>query len=183
MEERDIELLEAHLDDALNPIEVEHLRLRLAAEPELAVALETLRAERAARALVWRSMKPTMAEASSLADAAVRRGRRAAFIRLTGRHVAALLAAAACIAVGWFGRGVVAGGRAANSTGNTATALRAGGSPTAAYRVALTDSAGNVVAVQTFARPDEAQRFATDLAQWQARQQQARPGQVVSDKF
>jgi hypothetical protein len=53
------------------------------------------------------------------------------------------------------------------------------------YRVALTDSGGNVLAVQTFSRPDEAQRFATDLAQWQATQQQARQGQLklVSDQF
>jgi anti-sigma factor RsiW len=189
MEERDYELLDAHLDDALSPIDAEHLRTRLAAEPELAAALETLRAERAARAEVWRSMEPTTAQAAAIATSVLRSGRRSELLRRTGRHIAALAAAAACIAVGWFGRGVVAGGAANSLGGSSATALNTASLPAAradgTYRVALTDSAGNVVAVQMFNRPDEAQRFATDLAQWQATQQQPRPTQLrsVSDEF
>jgi hypothetical protein len=185
MEERDFELLDAHLDDALSPIDAEHLRVRLAAEPELGAALETLRAARATRADVWRSMEPTTAEASSLAGGAIRRARRAELMTRAGRHAAALLAAAACIAVGWFGRGVVVGGRAVEPPSRTTTALHTVTNPASAYRVALTDSAGNVLAVQTFGRPDEAQRFATELAQWQAKQQQARQGQLrlVSEQF
>lgn len=189
MEEHDFELLDAHLDDALSPIDAEHLRLRLAAEPGLAAALEALRSERAARAAVWRSMEPTTSEASAVIASVVRGGRRADLMRRASRHVAALAAAAACIALGWFGRGVVAGGRSTESAASSATAFhtasRSAARANGTYRVALTDAAGNVLAVQTFSRPEEAQRFATDLAQWQATQQQARQGQLrlVSDEF
>jgi hypothetical protein len=189
MEDRDYELLDAHLDDALNPMDAEHLRTRLSAEPELAAALETLRAERAARTEVWRLMEPSTTEAWAATNEAIRRGRRSELMRQAGRHIAALAAAAACIAVGWFGRGVVGGGRpGAPHGGSSATAFNTASLPTGSsgtYRVALTDTAGNVVAVQTFNRPEEAQRFATDLAQWQATQQQSRPSQLrpVSDEF
>src|SRR5678816_3922940 len=100
MEERDYELLDAHLDDALSPIDVEHLRTRLAAEPELAATLERLRSERATRAQVWRSMEPTASEAIAVASAAIGRGRRAELMRRGRRQLAAFAAAAACIAVG-----------------------------------------------------------------------------------
>ena len=140
-------------------------------------------------------MRSVPGAVGNTAALAIRKARRAELLRWATRHVAVLAAAAACIAVGWFGRGIVTGRHAADSDarGRSATALNtsalSGAVPAThtggTYRVALTDTAGNVLAVQTFARPDEAQRFATDLAQWQAAQQQSRQGQVrtVSDEF
>jgi anti-sigma factor RsiW len=187
--DQDLDLLDAHLDDALSPIEAEHLRLRLAAEAELAAGLEQLRAERAARQAAWQAMDAAESAAATLAtDTLVRAKSHERWSRIA-RAAGALAAAAACFMAGWVGR-TAATVEAQDVPRRPAVSAKSQPArPTdrgpGTYQVALTDSSGNVLAVQKFTRLDEAQRFAADLTLWQAQQQQIQEGQLmlVADEF
>src|SRR5580658_7816338 len=98
--ETDQELLEAYLDDALGPDEVERAALRLAQEPELAAALDEMRAQRRQRAAIWAALEPSEAAASTLSQSMLRSIRRRRMMaRLSwGSRLGG--AAAACILVG-----------------------------------------------------------------------------------
>jgi hypothetical protein len=106
--EQDLELLEAYLDDALEPEEADQLRRRLVEESQLASTLQELRDERAMRVAAWSAMEPSGDSAHRFATrvsiAARSQDRWARVARLTKFASAA----AACLLVGvffgWFTR-------------------------------------------------------------------------------
>jgi anti-sigma factor RsiW len=187
--EQDIDLIERYLDDALEMGEVEALRARLADDPELVAALERVRSERALRKAVYTAYEPDDAAVSRVVGYStnlVRQGQRSERWRGGVRYV---LAAAACVAMGFFGRGLLD-----RVDGN---APAEGGNPVAAgtghvdvekvssYRVTLRDEEGRVVAVQRFDSIEKAREFATDVARWQSHSERLASGRFVltADRF
>jgi anti-sigma factor RsiW len=186
--ETDLELLEGYLDDALAPRESEALRQRLSSSPELSAALDQLRSERATRQSIFTALEPDDASVSSLITRiqTVTRQHRApaAWLRWP-RYVAA---AAACIAAGFFARGLFDRPHSANETTKLVNESARNGvdvRKVEAYRVTLRDDAGRVLAVQQFDSLDKARQFADDLARWQARSERLASGQfiVTTDRF
>jgi hypothetical protein len=186
--EYDLQLLEAYLDDALAASQVEVVDARLAREPRLGEALHSLRAQRAVRAAVWQSIASDDQSAKALSER-VRRGilRHDLMTRvLRGLRIGG--GVAACVALvwgGWMMRGAsapsvvrVAGPVPAR---HAVVPVDAAG----LYRVALTDEAGKVIAVQPFSRIEEARQFANDLERYEARRREVRQGSavLVSDHF
>lgn len=191
--ELDLELLEAYLDDALSPAQVEHLAQRLLAEPELAGAMHEVRAHRALRTAAWRHDEPTEAQAAKLAERIagyVRRDRRRRLARRAVGVGAAVAAALAVFLAGWLIRGSGSSGLQAAPTLATTNAAHHpssndGAPPAPGFQVAIMDDSGRVVAVQKFARVEEARQFADDVMQMEARRRQLREGgpMLVSDRF
>jgi hypothetical protein len=101
-----LEQLEAYLDGALAPDEVERLNVRLATDPELAEVLDELRGERETRALVWRANEPSPAQANAFADRVITTARRNSRREFNwgrlGRFAQFGSAAAACLLLGFF---------------------------------------------------------------------------------
>lgn len=191
--ELDSELLEAYVDDALSPAQVEHIAQRLLAEPELAQAMHEVRALRALRNATWREDEPTDAEAAMMADrvaAYVRRDRRRQ-IAWRGVWVGAAVAAAlAVFLAGWLVRGPAPSGVLGRPTLAASDSLHhpasnADGASGAGFQVAIIDNDGRVVAVQKFSRIEEARQFADDVMRMEARRRQLREGgpMLVSDRF
>jgi len=189
--EFDLELLEAYLDDALSPSQVQHVAQRLLSEPELAAAMHDLRAERALRTAVWRSVDPSDAEASCLAGrvaACIRRIELRRRILRTVRIGSAVAAAIMVFGGGWFlghsgsdpSASEVPGDRMPIPPG-LAVHTQAGGR----FEVPLKDQSGRVIAVQKFAKEDEARQFADDLLKCEFRRRQVQAGGavLVSDRF
>lgn len=191
--ELDSELLEAYLDDALSPAQVEHVAQRLLAEPELAQAMHEVRALRALRNAAWREHEPTDAEAAMSADrvaAYVRRDRRRHVAWRAVRVGAAVAAALAVFLAGWLIRGPGSSGVLAGPTLAASDAAHdpssSGSAPLGArFQVAIIDNDGRVVAVQKFSRIEEARQFADDVMRMEARRRQLREGgpMLVSDRF
>lgn len=187
------DILEGYLDHSLSPDEMQAVAARLAAEPELAAAIESLRDERTLRQAVWKSYEPDESASQRFAAFAVRSLRRQRVLSLM-THVTRLVAsAAACLALGvsagWFiwGRPIGALPVAASMTGPVA---RLASDPTRSssagiYQVAITDENGKVVAVQKFNGLDEAKAFADDLGRCEQRRLDVQDGKatLVSDKF
>lgn len=199
LEETDQQLLEAYLDDALAPDEVEQAARRLANEPPLAAALDAMRTARRQRGAVWSALEPAESSADAFAQSlirSVRRRRLMARIVWTSRLGGA---AAACLLIGltggWYLRGrgtvptVVPGSEIASNDNNAQQVhfvdRPTGDLPAGGYQVALTDQNGNVLTVQKFNKLDEAQHFAQDLGQVVERQQDVQNGRamLVSDHF
>lgn len=186
--EYDLQLLEAYLDDALAASQVEVVDARLAREPRLGEALHSLRAQRAVRAAVWQSIHGDDCAAEVMPDR-VRRGiaRHELMTRvLRGLRVGG--GVAACVALvwgGWMMRG--ASVPSVVRVAGPVPARRAVVPFDAAgiYRVALTDEAGKVIAVQPFTKIEEARQFADDLERYEARRREVRQGSavLVSDHF
>lgn len=190
--ELDAEWLEAYLDDTLSPAQVQHVAQRLLAEPELAQAMHELRAHRALRNAAWRSLEPTEAQAAAIADRIARcvrrdRGRQVAW--RTARVGAAVAAALAVFVAGWIIRGPGSGVLARQTLGTAADVGRAspggGGAPAPPFQVAIMDEAGRVIAVQKFAKVEEARQFADDVMRMEVRRRQVQEGgaMLVSDHF
>jgi anti-sigma factor RsiW len=180
--ETDIELLESYLDDALESGEVEALRARLATEPGLVSALERLRAERGARRAFFAGLEPDDSVAQAFAVKVVGSARARAVRRsLFPRPVRYLAAAAACVALGFFGRGFFD-----KPVGND-TAIKPGVDVRRVdtYVVTLRDESQRVIGVQRFDSLEKAQEFAADLARWQSRSERLASGRFVvhADKF
>lgn len=181
--DEDVWRIEAHLDGALGPAEAEELARRLAAEPDLAALLETLRAQREVRLAAWAAGEPAPDEAQALATRAVaaavgaERWRRSVRTARRATAVAALVMVA--FAAGWTVRGKVppaqsAQGRAADSR------PWAHGGGHLSFPVALTDERGNVIAVQHFDDATQARQFADDVGRWQtAPRQRTRGAELV----
>jgi|SRR5882672_4231148 len=174
IEDGDIELLEAFLDDELTPAQSLLLRDRLASEPNLAGELEQLRAERKLRANMFLGLEGgeeaiverILAQVGpAVPDVAAKVSDRAGPTRLRLRYA---MAAAACIVlgflIGWMG---AAGGK---------SNARASEAP---YRVEILDESGQVMAVQKFQSLEKAREFSDDLQQWQIRQERLLNGQVT----
>ena len=193
LSESDLELLDAYLDDVLTASDVQRLDMRLADEPELAAALESLRRDRAARQALFQSLTPSGPEAGRFASHVVGSMRRREWQRNVTRATRLIGGLAACLLVGftagWMGRGRAALGTTASPASHHSDAHLAIHSGTAIeggqYQVALLDEHGNVVAVQKFSRAEDAEQFADDLGKYEARRQQVRQGRavLVSDKF
>ena len=195
IEEMDHELLEAYLDDALTPAQVQQVAQRLGAEPELAEAMHELRARRAMRLAAWRSMQPAEAQVDDVILRVARRVRRQAFGRRAFRVVRVGAAVAAAIVVfcaGWLTRGSANSGLQAHEAPavgiNRVHPTRATISMSPAsgpFQVTLRDQGGQVISVQRFAAADEAREFAQNVMQFEARRAAARQGSamLVSDRF
>jgi len=171
IDDGDLELLEAFLDDELTPAQDLQLRDRLTSEPTLASELEHLRAERKLRAQMYLSLEGgegavvdrilSAARICGIAGPAV-------VTKSTRFRLRYAMAAAALIAigflVGWMG-----------ATGGKSNAI-AGEAP---YKVEILDESGQVMAVQKFQSLQKAQEFSDDLQQWQIRQERLLSGQVT----
>jgi anti-sigma factor RsiW len=178
MTENDLERLEAYLDDALKPAEVESLRARLAADPRLVSALDQLRAERSMRQAYFAAIEPTEHEIDNLSariHASLLRRRR--FTALL-RSAAAVAAAAACFLAGILVHATLF--KPQSQQGPTATPIS---NPAVRsvemYEVTLRDDSGKPVAVQRFDTLEKAQDFANDLHQWQRRASRLTSSQFI----
>ena len=191
--EFDLELLEAYLDDGLSPGQVQHVAQRLLAEPELAAAMHDLRAERARRTAVWRTMEPTEAQAASVVERVageVHRRERWRRIFRFARTGSAIAAAILVFCGGWF---LGHSGSDPSAGEVRAIAPAAPGVPHIArtvqlrrdFEVPLKDRAGRVIAVQKFARDEEARQFNDDLVKYETRWRDVQQGGpvLVSDHF
>lgn len=181
--EESIYRLEAYLDGALDSVETAKLAVRLEREPALRAALADLEAFRSLRGTTWEALEGTACEGAAVADrfvaAAVRRQETGRRLRTAGWISAAAAVVAIGFGIGWSSRTIMAPQPAAPMVRGAPPAAENG------YRVALTDSVGNVIAVQRFGSFDDAQRFTRDLNEWQDRREQLTEGQVllVGDRF
>jgi len=97
--DRDIELLEAHLDFELDPAESAALEQRLAAEPELRDRLQNLRQHRAARLAAFESWQPGEEETGLAIEALEASIARRTWFQSLVHSWPRLAVAAACIAM------------------------------------------------------------------------------------
>jgi len=169
IEDGDIELLEAFLDDELTPAQSLLLRDRLTSEPNLTGELEQLRAERKLRANMFLGLEggeEAVVERAlwQIRDVDARSGRRAQQVRRLRYAMAAAALITIGFLVGWMG-----------ATGGTSNAI-ASEPP---YRVEILDESGQVMAVQKFQSLEKAREFSDDLQQWQIRQERLLNGQVT----
>jgi anti-sigma factor RsiW len=191
--DQELEQLETHLDEALEPSERSALEARLAHDPEVAAALETLQAQRAMVLSYFNTLEPddaaTQALAASICESAFAMPARSTPTRAWRWYGAA----AACLLVGFLTGQFVRLHPAAKpqSAANMpiAVSTQPGGAKVEAivtYQVALTDEAGHVTAVQNFDSLEQAQNFARDVSRWQDRhadlQTRGKPV-VVADRF
>ena len=184
----DLELLETYVDGELSGADEEELRRRLDAEPALAAALETLRAEAHVRSQVWKGYEPDEASVRRLierVDASVDRNTIWAH-RLS--KIRTVSAAAACIVLGvLIGRVTFSSGHGTGDNGqaitNTTSVKMPGGQPRLVtvppqqggpVQFRIVDSNGNPITLQPFSSQKEADDFLIDLARWQHEQEQLR---------
>ena len=188
LSEQEIELLECYLDDGLEMSEVEALRTRLAADAEWVAALERVRDERAMRKSVFAENEPDDASVARVVANIKTLGRRRQLRSRWMTPARSIAAAAACLAIGFFGRGVI--DRSHTGDMGAIHNVADGGSrvnlqQVATYQVTLRDENGKVVAVQRFDSIDKAQEFAADLTRWQSRSERLASGRFVlsADRF
>jgi hypothetical protein len=174
--DQDFELLEALYDGELSAEEAAEMHRRIESEPELAEVAALARNDRELRVAAFASYEPDDAVADGFATrvlASLRTG-----LRLGGRvhrfaglkyQVRPAVAAAALLligfGIGWMGRG---GGDVVLPTVDAGPA-----------EVALTDSTGQVMAIQKFQDPQQAQDFTDDLRRWRVWEQINREQQQV----
>ena len=167
----DLELLETYLDGELPRAEGDALIDRLRTEPALAAAIETLKSERATRAIVWQSYEPSQASVDQLIDRVERKvdnhwqwARRLSRLRVVS-------GAAACIVVGvlmgYLGRGQNQPGAA--PVQGTMVANNAGPAVGGPVVVPIYDEYGNPVAYQQFDSAAEANSFVEEMRQFEER--------------
>ena len=169
--DRDLELIEAYLDDALSPEEVERLDRRLAEDADFAATLHEQRTGRAFRLAAFQSDAPQHGEVKELSDRIITEVFRRQRQRIMGRWMRVAGALAACVlfgfVAGWLGRGraesenVDAGVRAVHADLTV--------DPIGIYEVSFTDDSGNIIAQQTFSHYEQARRYADDLAGYETR--------------
>jgi len=168
--DRDLELIEAYLDDALSAEEVERLDRRLAEESDLAVMLHEQRTSRAFRLAAFQCQAPQDCEAKELSDRIIAEVLRRQRRRIAGRWLRVAGALAACVlfgfVAGWLGRGRAE----TESPDSNLRAVHADLTvdPIGVYQVSFTDDSGNVIAQQTFSHYEQARRYADDLAGYEA---------------
>ncbi len=188
--ELDFDTLQTYVDGELPPAECEGLWRRIAVEPELSAALEQLRADVALREIVWSSMEPTDLQVVRVESDTLRAVRRQKLYNLVNRATAVVSVAAACIlfgfTVGWLGHeryvpsgSLQAAGSPNPNVQNVFNPVPNTPRPANKFIVNVHDSAGNVVASQTFDTLEEAQHFAEDVNKAQAVHQDARDPFIV----
>jgi anti-sigma factor RsiW len=180
--DQDLEQLDAYLDDALDVPEVDALRARVERDPDLAAALEQARRERATRKSLFAALEPDDATVTTLINNVRREIKRHHRTTTFARPVRLLGALAACLAIGFFSRGLFDRPRADQPLAQDKNVTV---QPVTQYQVTLRDDAGKIVAVQRFDSLDKAQAFAADLARWQARSENLAAGRFVltADRF
>jgi len=133
MTDTDLELLETWLDGELPDEQVEALRRRVSAEPELSQALDRLRADRALRTRMWQELEPSNQEMDALVSSVRRSVRREDLIVSRFRVLRNVSAIAASIAMvfmaGWFSRNRLHIGPLELNGGGIATISPAGTGP------------------------------------------------------
>jgi anti-sigma factor RsiW len=166
------EVLEEYLDGGGSAVEREAMRAKVEGDAEWRDAWETVRAERELRADCFAEIESNgegarRVEARVLEAVARQRRRRTGFA-----WAARAGALAACVAVGfslgWFGK--------QGGPPQQVVESNAGG---AVYQVAITDEAGDVIAVQKFESLEQAKEFSADLERWQERQEDLVEGQAT----
>jgi hypothetical protein len=207
LSDSDRHLLEAYLDDGLSVWEVQRLDTRLGEEAELVAALDQVRAERAHRIAAFNAIAPTVSAADRFAESLIASVHKARRKRRHMRIIRPLAVAAACLMIG-FSVGRIAGwGHVDSETnvleeqsgtlGSSVSTLAAHGhsdahlvihapgpQETGPYQVAVMDEHGKVIAVQKFTRLEDAQEFAREFSQYQARRQQIQQSpMLISDQF
>jgi anti-sigma factor RsiW len=168
--ERQIEQLDAYLDGELPPDVADTLRRRIQSEPSLAAELDQLRAERSKRISAFGTMEAD----EGIADRLLAHAKSHVSGPTKHRWASPLryaVATAASLAMGFVA------GRLIEGTGPGFRVTPA--SHDSAYRVAITDDAGRVIAVQRFDSIEQATEFSEDLRRWQERQDQIRNGRVT----
>lgn len=170
-DEGQVEQLEAYLDGELPPEVAEALRRREEREPALAAELDRMRAQRAMRVVAFAGMEGDEGIADRLLAGARARANEPVKVRPWMSPLRYAVAAAACLGVGFAVGRIMDGTR----SGPWMTP----GANESAYRVAITDDAGRVIAVQRFDSIEQATEFSEDLRRWQERQEQIRNGQVT----
>ena len=122
--ENELELLEEYLDEALEPVEMERVRVRVSEDPAFAAACDELRAERRSRAAVWTSLEPSDRAVRECTQRVLVSTRRNVFWHQVGQFARFGSAAAACLLmglfVGWMGRDNRAGGTLSTNPGAAA---------------------------------------------------------------
>jgi anti-sigma factor RsiW len=205
--EQQLELLDVYLDGELPEPEASELQQQLRLSPELAAALESLKADRIDRAGFFASLEPDETECALL----VRRVRDAVLRDRFRSHRARVFhyvtAAAACLALGFMVGWALRDNRVASAqpgamvsapgagpsviSGTTFAGSGPGGrvvpgvsGSRGQFQVTLYDRLGRPVAVQRFNTLQEARQFTEDLAQWQrAHQQMRNPEPVLRAQF
>lgn len=180
LSEQDYELLEAYADGELSTAAEDALRERLSAEPAMAAAMASVRADRDVRLMVWKSCEPTeqavqrlVARVDQAVDRETSRSYRLHTVQRWG-------AAAACILIG------IMIGRVGNNLGSPFNGS-AGQVPGGVTNVSnplpleypIVNEYGQPVAVQRFNSAKEANDFFEELTRWQQAQEQIRRGQAV----
>jgi hypothetical protein len=190
--ETDFELLEQHLDGALEAAALTQLQARLETDSALVDALGELKAQRAVRQAVWNAIDPDTVSADRLTwriRGAMLNADRAAAAPVQSRSVwnpwriaSVCSAAAACVllgfAVGRIGHGPSTPGLENARLQNVGLRGDAGTTPVAVetkpnlpapytgpkISIPFTDpDTGEVVAWQTFNSPDDAKKFTKEL--------------------
>jgi hypothetical protein len=189
MTDRDLELLDGYLDNALSSDELREVEDRLESDVLFIGELARLRADRELRGQVWRSMQPTEASVQTVMeniDAALER-RDAWSWRLRNLRFAGAAAALILVgfATGWIGRHpgqlpAPGSNAAANLTDSGKSGISRQG-----FAVALKDETGRVVAVQYFDTREKAKTFEEQLNKWQDQQLQLQNGNMLlmGDRF
>jgi anti-sigma factor RsiW len=186
--DQEMELLSAFIDGELSPQEEATLRDRLSADPSLASAIETLRADRAVRAALWPTFEPDEAAVGRLIDRVDRSIDRQTIWTHRLANLRVISSAAACIIVGLFIGRVAFGPRGGPIDGSnlpivagpqvqTVMAPAPGAPAPVPAQVRVVDSNNNPVMLQPFNSVEEAQKFIEDLKSWQQAQEQAKNGQ------
>ncbi len=173
----DLALLESYLDGELSSAELQSLQSRLSSDGELSSALSRLSEDFTVRQAVWTSLEGSAEESDALSKQVVRSIRRAGFWERSRNYVRAGVAVAACLmcfTAGWIGRGSTATAATNPETPPTTIA-----EAPLVFQVALTDTEGNIQAVQKFDTLEAAKEFAAELSKWEAEQAQRQMGQAV----
>lgn len=165
MIEQNLELLETYLDGELPAGERDALARRLEADAALSASLEALRAERFIRGQAFESLEPDERKAQQFAwqltqslklgrvpsSAVARSGLRWQSMLRTASTVAAAIIVG--FGVGWATRGPWGGSGIGPSSAFPANQV------SAEYRVPLTNSRGETIALQDFESPERAREF------------------------
>jgi anti-sigma factor RsiW len=176
--DNDLELLHEYLDGELPVSDCEGLWRRLAIERDLMSELDRLRADHAARTMVWSSLEPDDASVVRLEAKIMRATRRDDLMSWGSNALRILTSAAALIlfgfTVGWLGRdrftsGVSVVPHPSANTANFVTAGSGGEGGGSKIDVTIYDRNGKPIGpIQEFDSLDEAKQFVHDVQTPQA---------------